>query len=127
MQGRWKYRPVNDRQRRYRLGHYAETICVWHLRLRGYRVLSRRFKTPVGEVDIIARRRNMVAFIEVKARRTRALAMESVSPRQQNRIRRAAEIFLIARPALTSCDLRFDIMLVTPWAVPSHVMNAWRD
>ena len=118
---------MDDRQSRYRLGHYAETICVWHLRLRGYRVLSRRFKTPVGEIDIIARRRNIVAFIEVKARRTRELAMESVSPRQQNRIRRAAETFLIARPALTSCDLRFDIMLVTPWAVPSHVMNAWRD
>lgn len=118
---------MNERQRRYRLGHYAETLCVWHLRLRGYHILAQRFKTPVGEIDIIARRGGVVAFIEVKARRTRALAMESVSMRQRKRIRRAAEAFLIAQPALTSRDLRFDMMLVTPWAVPTHIKDAWRD
>lgn len=120
-------RKPNDRQRRYRLGHYAEIISVWHLRLRGYRVLARRFKTPVGEIDIIARRGKVVAFIEVKARRTEALAIESITPRQRNRIRRAAGAFLGARPLLTNCDLRFDIMLVTPWTMPNHITGAWRD
>ena len=118
---------MNDRKRRYRLGQYAQIICVWHLRLRGYRILARRFKTPVGEIDIAARRGKMVAFIEVKARPTTAMAMESISLRQRKRIRRAAEAFLAAHPALTSCDLRFDIMPVTPWAAPGHVTDAWRD
>jgi putative endonuclease len=52
----------------YRLGHLAETRCVWYLRLKGYRILSRRFKTPVGEIDIVARHRGTLVFVEVKAR-----------------------------------------------------------
>ena len=81
----------------------------------------------MGEIDIIARRGHLIAFIEVKARRTEALALESVTPRQRNRIRRAAGAFMVARPGLTNCDLRFDIMVVTPWNLPNHVTNAWRD
>lgn len=127
MHGRWKFQRVNDRQKRYRLGQFAETICVWHLRLRGYNILARRFRTRIGEIDIIARRGNLVAFIEVKARRTATMALESVSAKQQGRIRRAAEAYLATRPALTNCDLRFDIMMVTPWALPSHVTGAWRE
>jgi putative endonuclease len=115
-----------ERKRRYRLGQVAETICAWHLRLRGYRILARRFRAPVGEIDIIASRGGLVAFIEVKARRTGALAAGSVSRRQQRRICRAAEAFLVARPALSGFDLRFDVMLVTPWAMPDHVTDAWR-
>ncbi|MEE2969084.1 MAG: YraN family protein [Pseudomonadota bacterium] len=102
-------------------------MSVWHLRVRGYRILARRYKTPVGEIDIIARRGGMVAFIEVKARDTETLAIESITPRQRKRIRRAAEAFLGAQPELTNCDLRFDIMLVTPGAMPNHVPGAWRD
>lgn len=93
MRAPWKYRPVNDRTRRYHLGHYAGSICGWHLRLRGYRVLARRYRTPVGEIDIIARRGQLIAFIELKARRTKALAIESITPKQRNRIRRAAGAF----------------------------------
>ena len=81
---------MSDRTRRYRLGRYAESISVWHLRLRGYRVLDRRYRTPVGEIDIIAQRGNLIAFIEVKARRTKTLAIESITPKQRHRIRRAA-------------------------------------
>ena len=57
------------RRRAYRFGHLAETLCVWSLRLRGYRVLARRFDARVGELDIIAWRAGVLAFIEVKARR----------------------------------------------------------
>jgi putative endonuclease len=118
---------VSDRTRRYRLGRYAESISVWHLRLRGYRVLDRRYRTPVGEIDIIAQRGNLIAFIEVKARRTKTLAIESITPKQRHRIRRAAGAFLGAHPTLTHCDLRFDIIMVTPWALPAHLTDAWRD
>lgn len=118
---------TNDRVRRYRLGHWAETICAWHLRLRGYRVLARRFRTPAGEIDIIARRGGVLAFIEVKARRDRTTAVESVTSRQRRRVRRAAEAYIAARPMLAELDGRFDVMLVTPWTTPEHVIDAWRD
>ncbi len=116
-----------DRLRRYRLGHWAETFCAWHLRLRGYRVLARRYRSPVGEIDIVARRGDVVAFIEVKARRDRTTAAESVTARQRRRVRRAAEAYLGAQPALSGLYGRFDVMLVTPWAMPEHVIDAWRD
>lgn len=118
---------MNERRRRYRLGRLAEAACVWHLRARGYHILATRFRTPAGEIDIVVRRRGIVAFVEVKARRDRATAAESVSPRQRARIRRAAQWYLGARPALAEHGLRFDIMLVTPWNLPYHVTDAWRD
>ena len=118
---------MNDRTRRYRLGHYAVSISVWHLRLRGYRVLARRYRTPVGEIDIIARRGKLIAFIEVKARRTKTLAIESITRKQRHRIRRTAGAFMSAHSILTNCDLRFDIILITPWALPAHITDAWRD
>ena len=70
----------DDRRRRGRFGRLAESLCVWHLRARGFRVLARRYRAPVGEIDIIGRRGRLVAFIEVKARRSRRLAGESLSP-----------------------------------------------
>ncbi len=116
-----------DRRRREAAGRRAETACVWHLRLRGWRILARRVRSPVGEIDIVAARRGLVAFIEVKARRDLALAAHSITPRQRRRIRRAAEAFLQKRPDLAGRDMRFDVMLVAPWRVPRHLIDAWRD
>ncbi len=116
-----------ERTRRYRLGRWAEDICAWHLRARGYRVLARRFRVPVGEIDIVARRGGVLAFIEVKARRDHRLAVESLTPHQRRRIRRAAMAFTSARPGLAELDQRFDVMAVTPWALPDHIIDAWRD
>lgn len=116
----------DERRRRDRFGRLAETMCVWHLRARGFRVLARRYRTPVGEIDIIARRGRLVAFIEVKARRSRELAGESLSARQRRRIARAAAVFLQKMPQLQRLDQRFDIMLVVPWRPPRHVIGAWR-
>lgn len=118
---------MNERRRRYRLGLAAELLCRWHLRLRGYRILATRFDPVVGEIDIIARRRSVVAYIEVKARRDLELAAASVTPRQRGRIRRAAEAFLGARPELLDYDQRFDVMLIAPWRMPRHLIDAWRD
>jgi len=117
----------DERRRRHRLGLRSELLCAIHLRLRGYRILARRFRVPAGEIDIVARRGRVVAFVEVKARGTLDEAAESVTPRQRRRIRRAAEAYLATHAVPADCDLRFDVMLLAPGRWPCHVMDAWRD
>ena len=114
------------KRRSWAFGRLAENLCAWHLRFRGYRILARRFRTPVGEIDIVARRGNTLAVVEVKARTDDILAMESLRPRQRRRIIRAAEAFIAARPALAGMDVRFDVMVVVPWRPPAHIIDAWR-
>lgn len=114
------------KSRAWTFGRLAESLCAWHLRLRGYRILARRFRTPVGEIDIVARRGGILAVVEVKARADAALALESLRPRQRARIMRAAEAFIAARPALAGMDVRFDVMVVVPWRPPDHIQDAWR-
>ena len=109
-----------SRRRAWRLGRWAETLCILDLALRGYRIVSRRRRYPVGEIDIVARRGNMLAIIEVKARPT-------VSARQRRRIARAADWFAAENPGLAPLQRRFDVMLVTPWRRPRHITNAWHD
>ncbi len=115
-----------DRQRAWQRGWSAETLCVIALRLRGYRILSRRQRTPVGEIDILARRGRILAVVEVKAREDFASAAESVTDRQKQRLIRAAGWVVSGRPALASLELRFDVMLVAPRRLPRHVVDAWR-
>ena len=118
---------ARDRRRRaWRLGLTAEALCAWHLRLRGYRILARRFRTPVGEIDIVARRGGVLAVIEVKARRDRATAVEALGGAQRRRIVRAAEAFMAARPGCAGLAIRFDVMVVGGWAPPRHLTDAWR-
>ena len=116
----------SERQRRDATGRRAESICAWLLRFKGYRVLARRFKTPVGEIDLVARRTSVIAFIEVKARPSVATALESVSARQRRRIGCAAQLFMQKRPDLANKQMRFDIMLGTPNKLPDHIIDAWR-
>ena len=97
------------------------------LRLKGFRILARRFRTPVGEIDIVARRGRVVAFVEVKARADLVTAGESVGARQRRRIARAADVFLQKRPELRQLDLRFDVVLLAPWRLPVHISDAWRE
>jgi putative endonuclease len=96
------------------------------LRLTGFRVLARRFATPVGEIDLIARRGRLLIFVEVKRRADLAAAGEALQPRQQQRIARAAEVFLQRRPALRGLECRFDVVAVAPWRWPRHVQDVWR-
>lgn len=117
---------MNERQRRYRLGLRAESLAALRLRTAGYRILARRTRTPVGEIDLIARRGRLVAFVEVKARRSQGEAAESLTPAQQKRIVRAAEYWLASHPALAGCDVRFDLLLVAGRSWPVHVKDAWR-
>lgn len=115
-----------SRRQAFRRGHAAELLCLWHLRLRGYRILARRFRVPSGEIDLIARRGGVLAAIEVKARPDLVIAGESVSPRQRRRVARALEHFLALRPDLARLAPRFDVMLVAPGRLPRHLADAWR-
>jgi putative endonuclease len=100
--------------------------CVWRLRLAGYRVLARRFRSPAGEIDIVARRGGVLAFVEVKARATYEQAAFALTDSQLRRIARAAEAFAARHPALLGCAWRFDAMLVTPRGWPRHMTDVWR-
>ena len=111
----------------YQKGLYAEKLCRLALRLKGYRILAVRHKTPLGEIDIIATRGHVVAAIEVKARNTYDTAINALSVHQQQRIIRALESFVARHPAFAHADLRFDVMLAIPKRWPKHIPNAWQQ
>ncbi len=113
------------RQSAHRRGLSAETWAAWYLRLTGWRILKRRYKTRAGEIDLIAKRRKTVAFVEVKARKTRLAALEAVTPMTQKRISRAAKIFVAQHPKAGFFTLRFDIVIVRPWTLPERIENAF--
>ena len=110
-----------------RRGRRAEWLAAWRLRLKGFRIVARNLRTPVGEIDLVARRFDLVVFVEVKAREDEAAAAESLGPRQRARIGRAAAYFLARRPDLAACRIRFDVMLFASGQLPRHVIDAWRD
>ena len=114
------------RRRAWRFGRRAESLAAWWLRLKGYRILARDFRVPVGEINLIARRGTILAFVEVKARKTAEAAPDALQPRQQRRIARAAGAFLQQRPALASQRLRFDVIWIVPGRLPCHISDAWR-
>jgi putative endonuclease len=118
--------PSPARRRAQRRGRFAESLCRWHLRLHGWRILASGWRCPAGEIDILARRRGVLAAIEVKARPDHAAGAAALLPRQQRRIVRAAEAYLGMRPDLAGLALRFDIMLVAPRRLPRHLPAAWR-
>jgi len=115
-----KRAPSGDRK-----GRRAELRAEILLRLKGYRILARRFKSGQGEVDLIAKRGSVVAFIEVKFRATAEAAIESVSERQRRRILNAARAFIAQHPNYAAITSRFDIVVVTKALLPRHLLNAW--
>ena len=117
---------MKPRERAWRRGRRAETLCAWLLRLKGYRIVARGFRAPVGEIDIVATRRGVLVAVEVKARDRRTTAAEAISARQQARVRRAAEAFISRHPEHANSAIRFDAMLVAPYRIPVHLIDAWR-
>ena len=108
-----------------RRGHFAETIALIYLRLKGYRLLAMRYKTPQGEVDLIMRRRDVTAFIEVKARRSRDEGVTAVTNTQSRRIAAAARLWM-ARDKISNRNFcRFDIVVVNAYLWPHHIENAF--
>jgi putative endonuclease len=117
--------PAPARQVAFRLGISAESRAAAFLVAKGFRILARRWRSPVGEIDIVARRRALLIFVEVKARASLDEAAEAVTDRQQRRIVAAAEAWLAARPDDSVRDMRFDAMLVAPGSMPRHIQGAF--
>lgn len=117
---------TRDRIARYRLGLRAESLAALYLRLKFYRIIARRYRTPIGEIDLIARRGKMLCFVEVKARASLDDAAFALTSRSQARIVRAAESYLSRHPQPMNMDLRFDLVLVAPGFRIRHLDNAWR-
>lgn len=110
----------------YRDGLRAELIAEIILRLKGYRIIARRYKTPMGEIDIVARRGKLVAFVEVKFRRSMPEALESLTPSMKNRIVNAARHFIAAYPVYGDYGMRFDLFALTGPFSFRHLDNAWQ-
>ena len=117
--------PRPERQVAFALGLSAESRAAAFLVAKGYRIVARRWRSPVGEIDIVARRRKTLVFVEVKARERIDDAAEAVIGRQQRRIIAAAEAWLATHPDDIDCDIRFDVMLVAPKSLPRHIMAAF--
>lgn len=108
-----------------RRGRRAEMLAAWFLRLKGYRLLARRYKTPVGEIDLIVRRGGTIAFVEVKHRPTVEEATEAATPAGRRRIARAAALWLAKNPAAADRDLRFDVIIAAPGRLPRHLAGVF--
>jgi putative endonuclease len=114
-----------ERLAAFRTGLSAESRAAAFLIAKGYRILAKRFRTPHGEIDLVARKRNLIAFVEVKARASLDDAAWAVTPRQQQRIINAAQAWLMAHPEHAEFDMRFDAMLIAPKSLPRHLLAAF--
>lgn len=108
-----------------RKGAIAEYRAALALLLKGYRILAFRYRTRLGEIDIIARKGDLVACIEVKARANIENAIIAVSPTAQRRIRAASDLWLARQPDAARLSIRYDIVSVSPWRWPAHIQNAF--
>ena len=117
--------PAPERVAAFQTGLSAESKASAYLIAKGYRILTRRFRTPHGEIDIVARRRNLLAFVEVKARASLDDAAYSVTLQQQQRIVAAAQFWLMTHPEHANFEMRFDVILIAPKHLPRHLMAAF--
>ena len=114
------------RRKSYRRGHRGEWLAALALMLKGYRIVARRYRTKLGEIDLIARRGDLVLIVEVKARRTLVEAMEAIARESERRIERAADLWLARQPDHGRLSVRFDMVAVLPWRWPVHVENVFQ-
>jgi putative endonuclease len=117
--------PRPERVAAFRVGLSAESRAAVYLIAKGFRIVARRFRSPVGEVDIVARRGRLLIFVEVKARSRLDDAAESLLPRQQRRIAAAAAAWLAEHPDDAESHIRFDAVLVAPRRIPRHIPAAF--
>lgn len=119
-------RDARDRkQRSERRGRRAEWLAALALILKGYRIVGFRYRTPLGEIDLVARKGDLIAFVEVKARRDLTAGVDAVSYASQRRIAAAGEIFIGKQPDSTRLSWRHDIVIVSPWRWPVHLKDAF--
>lgn len=116
---------VDRRLKAYRRGHRGEFLASLALIAKGYRIVARRYRTRLGEIDLIARRGDLVLIVEVKARPTLVEAMEAVARSSERRIEGAADLWLARQPDHARLSIRFDLVAVLPWRWPVHVENVF--
>jgi putative endonuclease len=117
--------PRPERLAAFQRGLSAESRAALLLIAKAYRILARRWKTPFGEIDIVARRRGVLVFVEVKARGSLDEAVEAVTDRTKRRVMAAAELWLARHPQYANGEIRFDVMVVMPGKIPRHIVNAF--
>lgn len=117
-------RATSDRKAAENRGREGERRAAWWLWLRGWRILDRRVRTPAGEVDLVVRKGNLVAFVEVKTRATDPELDFAIDERRLRRVAAAAE-YLMSRYAGPGDDIRVDVILIAPGKLPRHIENAW--
>ncbi|HEX2582101.1 MAG TPA: YraN family protein [Dongiaceae bacterium] len=111
---------------RHRRGRRAELLARLWLRLKLYRILAVNWRSPLGEIDIVARRGRTIVIVEVKSRRDRHRLPEAIQHRQRLRLLRAARHFLQCHPKHRECAVRFDAMLVRSLGL-LHIHDAWQS
>ena len=114
------------RRLRERKGRRAENAAALWLQMKGYRILDRRARTPACEIDLIATKKNLLVFVEVKMRARHETALEAVTPGLRRRIEQAARTWTTRRHKLQNHIWRFDIVLMSPGRFPRHMSDAWR-
>lgn len=116
---------MRDRRAAERRGHRAETLAAWALRLKGYRIVARRFRCKAGEADLIARRGKLVAIVEVKARGDERAALDAVGAKARRRIAAAGLAWAAKQRDFAELSLRHDVVAVVPGRWPRHFPNVW--
>nr|WP_304655452.1 YraN family protein [Neorhizobium galegae] len=114
-----------ERQKAQRWGHVSEYLAALYLLVKGYRVLAIRYRTRLGEIDLIVRKGDLVAFVEVKARIAEQEAIDAVGYATQNRIRAASDVWLSKRQDAARLSRRYDVIAVLPGRLPRHFANAF--
>ena len=114
---------MSGRAEREAHGRRGETLAAWYLRLKGWRIVARRVKTPRGEIDLIARRGAVVAFVEVKWRASAAELDHAIDAYRLRRVLAAAEA-VGHRYARPGDQQRIDVVLLAPGRFPRHMANA---
>jgi putative endonuclease len=111
----------------YKTGLKAEKLAEFVLMLKGYRILARRYKTPLGEIDLVTKRGRTVCFVEVKRRGTGREGAEAIHAKNRARVGNAAALYLQKHPQYTDMNIRFDAVIVSPRAWPRHIPRAWEQ
>lgn len=118
-------KPQDKKLAAYRRGFFAEYIAALFLLLKGYQIAAMRFRTKGGEIDIVARRGDLVVFVEVKARATVRSGVDAVGHETQQRIRSASEQWLARQKDFARLSWRYDIIVVSPSHLPKHITDAF--
>lgn len=117
--------PQRKRVAAERLGKRAEWFAAAALMLKGYRIINWRYKTKLGEIDLIAKKGQLIAVVEVKARNSINEAVDAITWESQERIRNAADVWTSRQRNANDLSIRFDIIAVCPWQWPTHLKDAF--